>query len=317
MKRVAIVTGAAGFLGSNLTERLLGKGWSVVGVDNLMTGRRENLATFAKNDRFTFLKADVRRKVRLPPADAIFHLACPASPPRYQSFPIETLEVCSLGTSQMLAHAHSCGSRMLFTSTSEIYGNPSVHPQPETYWGNVNSIGVRSCYDEGKRYAEALCMAWSRDKGVDTRIARIFNTYGPRMAPDDGRVVSNFFVQGWKGEDLTVYGTGKQTRSFCFVSDMVDGLLALFFTEGVKGPVNLGNPHEELTVLDIAKRIRELTGMRSRIVHVKRGSDDPERRRPDIAKAKRLLGWEPRVSLEKGLALTSDYFKGIVEEGKG
>jgi nucleoside-diphosphate-sugar epimerase len=309
MRRVAIVTGAAGFLGSHLSEHLLDDGWSVVGVDNFMTGRKENLAQLMGNPRFSFVRADVRRKVRLPPAEGIFHLASPASPPYYQRFPIETLEVNGFGTSQMLSHAHACGARMVFSSTSEVYGDPEVHPQTEDYWGHVNPVGVRSCYDEGKRYGEALCMAWLRARETDVRIARIFNTYGPRMAPDDGRVISNFFVQGWKGEPMTIQGTGMQTRSFCYVSDLVAGLIALFHADRVDGPVNLGNPGEEMTILSIAQQIRTLTGGRSEIVHVERGKDDPERRRPDIRKAKRLLGWAPKVPLDKGLVPTGEYFK--------
>jgi UDP-glucuronate decarboxylase len=308
MRRVAIVTGAAGFLGSHLSERLLSDGWNVVGVDNFMTGRKENLAELAGNPRFTLIKGDLRKKVALPPAEAIFHLASPASPPYYQRFPIETLEVNGFGTAQMLSHACACGSRMVFSSTSEVYGDPEIHPQTEDYWGHVNPIGVRSCYDEGKRYGEALCTAWHSAKGADIRIARIFNTYGPRMAPDDGRVISNFFVQGWKGLPMTIQGTGKQTRSFCYVSDMVAGLIALFHADEVEGPVNLGNPSEEMTILDIAKQIRMLTGERSEIIHIERGKDDPERRRPDIRKAKRLLGWTPRVPLSKGLVPTGEYF---------
>jgi UDP-glucuronate decarboxylase len=313
MRRVAIVTGAAGFLGSHLSERLIQEGWNVVGVDNFMTGRMANLTELAENPKFTLIRGDVRKKVRLPPAEAIFHLASPASPPYYQRYPIETLEVNGFGTEQMLAHATACGARMVFTSTSEVYGDPEVHPQTEDYWGHVNPVGVRSCYDEGKRYGEALCTAWRVARETDVRIARIFNTYGPRMAPDDGRVISNFFVQGWKGEPITIQGTGKQTRSFCYVSDMVSGLMALFLAEEVDGPVNLGNPREEMTILDIAKKIRKLTGGHSKIVFIERGRDDPERRRPDIRKAIRWLDWKPRVPLSKGLVPTGEYFRRAIE----
>jgi UDP-glucuronate decarboxylase len=311
----AIVTGAAGFLGSHLTDRLLAEGWQVLALDNLSSGRLENLTAARGSRNFQFRRADLRRKLRLPSADAIFHLASPASPPRYEADPIGTLEVNAFGTAQVLAHAASCGARVLVSSTSEVYGDPQVHPQPETYWGHVNPIGIRSCYDEGKRFLEALCAAWQRQRNADVRIARIFNTYGPRMAPDDGRVVSNFFVQGWKGLPITVHGTGRQSRSFCYVEDLIEGLLRLYSAPPDTGPVNLGNPRGEATMLQIARRIQRLTGNRSEIVFVERGMDDPERRRPDLRKARRVLGWEPKIPLARGLARTSDYFRALVEKG--
>ncbi|MCI4345941.1 MAG: SDR family oxidoreductase [Thermoplasmata archaeon] len=313
MKPRAIVTGAAGFLGSHLVDRLLTDGWMVLGIDNLSSGRLENLALARERQGFQFRRADLRRKLRLPPATAIFHLASPASPPRYEADPIGTLEVNAFGTAQVLAHAVSCGARVLVSSTSEVYGDPQVHPQPESYWGHVNPIGVRSCYDEGKRFLEALCAAWQRQRGADVRIARIFNTYGPRMAPDDGRVVSNFFVQGWRGAPITVQGTGRQSRSFCYVDDLIEGLVRLYAAPPDTGPVNLGNPRGEATVLQLATRIRRLTGDRSPIVFVPRAADDPERRRPDLRKARRILDWEPKVPLATGLSRTSEYFHRLAD----
>jgi UDP-glucuronate decarboxylase len=309
VKPRAIVTGAAGFLGSHLTDRLLHDRWTVLGIDNLSSGRLENLALARRQPGFRFVRADLRRPLRLPPADAIFHLASPASPPRYEADPIGTLEVNAFGTSQVLAHATKHRARLFVSSTSEVYGDPEVHPQPESYWGHVNPIGIRSCYDEGKRFLEALCMAWHRQQGTEVRIARIFNTYGPRMAPDDGRVISNFFVQGWRGAPITVHGTGRQTRSFCYVDDLIEGILRLYHAPKIEGPVNLGNPRGEATVLEIARRVRRLTGDRSAITFIERGADDPERRRPDLRKARRLLRWEPRVPLSVGLIRTADHFR--------
>ncbi len=305
----ALVSGAAGFLGSHLSEALLRAGWEVIGVDDLSTGRAENLATFREDPRFTFLRRDLTEPATFPPVDFVFHLASPASPPHYQRRPIATLSVNSTGTAQLLAHARESGARFLLASTSEVYGDPEVHPQPESYWGHVNPTGPRSCYDEGKRFAEALTMAWHRERGLDVRIARIFNTYGPRMRPDDGRVMSNFFLQGWKGLPLTIHGTGLQTRSFCYVDDLVRGLMALMEATSVDGPVNLGNPDFEVTVLELAQRIRALTGGRSKLAFVERPTDDPERRRPDIARARTLLHWEPSTPLDEGLRATSEYFR--------
>ncbi len=316
MKPTVIVSGAAGFLGSHLAERLVRDGHRVVGIDNFSSGRRENLRTLRRSPDFTLIRGDLTQPLALPRARAIYHLASPASPPRYLEIPVATLEVNSFGTSQLLAHARRCGARFVLASTSEVYGDPEVHPQPETYWGNVNPIGVRSCYDEGKRFSEALAMAWHRERQADVRIARIFNTYGPRMAPDDGRVVSNFLVAGWKGAPLRIYGTGKQTRSFCFVDDLVEGLRRLGTSESFVGPINLGNPLEEVTVGDLAEKVQKLTGGRSEIVRVEKAEDDPERRRPDISKAKEILGWTPQVPLAQGLASTSEYFRALVAEGR-
>jgi UDP-glucuronate decarboxylase len=301
----AIVAGGAGFLGSHLVGSLLADGWTVIAVDNLSTGKAENLRGYRANSRFELLRRDLRRKVTLPKVDAVFHLASPASPPHYQQDPIGCLEVNAFGTSQLLHHAEACGARFLLASTSEVYGDPEVHPQPETYVGHVNPVGPRACYDEGKRFAEAFVTSWERKTGKGARIARIFNTYGPRMALDDGRVITQFLVQGWKGEPITIHGTGRQTRSFCYVEDLIRGLRRLFDSE-VKGPVNLGNPETEMSILQLAEKVRELTGGRSSITHVPRGEDDPERRRPDIRRAKELLGWEPKVPFAEGLARTSE-----------
>jgi len=288
----------------------------VVGVDNLSTGDERNLAPLRSNPRFRFLRRDLRRPTRLPDCDAVFHLASPASPPRYQEDPIGTLEVNAVGTAHLLAHARAQNARFVITSTSEVYGDPEVHPQPETYWGHVNPIGIRSCYDEGKRFAEALTVAWQRQRGSDVRIARVFNTYGPNMDPADGRAVSNFMVQAWTGTPITVHGNGRQSRSFCYVDDLVRGLLALHDAPRVDGPVNLGNPRGEVTLIDLARRVRRVTGSSSPIVFVKRSTDDPEQRRPDIRRARRLLGWAPTVSLEDGLQRTSAYFQRRLGAGR-
>ncbi len=316
MKETVLISGAAGFLGSHLAERLVAEGNRVIGIDNFSSGRRENLEGLRRSPDFTLIRGDLTQPISLPRAHAIYHLASPASPPRYLKIPVATLEVNAFGTAQLLAHARRCRARFVLASTSEVYGDPEVHPQPETYWGHVNPTGVRSCYDEGKRFAEVLTMAWHRERGVDTRIARIFNTYGPRMAPDDGRVVSNFLVAGWKGEPLRIYGTGKQTRSFCYVDDLIEGLVLLARADTVEGPVNLGNPLEEIPMETLAEKVLELTGGRSTIVYDAKAEDDPERRRPDISKAKDLLGWAPRIRLEHGLAATAEYFRKLVAGGK-
>lgn len=303
-----VISGAAGFIGSHLCDRLLEDGHAVVAVDNLLTGALSNLAPWEKHPKFRFLQRDVCEPLEIePPVDAVLHLASPASPKDYLEHPIETLDVGSLGTRRMLELARRHGARFLLTSTSECYGDPLVHPQPETYWGNVNPVGPRSCYDEAKRFAEALTMAYRRVHGLPATIARVFNTYGPRMKLDDGRVVPTFLDQALRGVPLTVYGDGSQTRSFCYVSDMVEGLLRLLFS-GEPGPVNLGNP-AELTVLEFARRILELTGSKSPIEFLPLPEDDPKRRRPDITKAQRVLNWAPRVPLEEGLRRTIAWFR--------
>ncbi len=303
-----VVTGAAGFIGSHLCDRLLAEGHEVLGVDNLLTGSRENIAHLEGHPRFRFMLHDVCEPLEVAgPVHGVLHLASPASPKDYLRHPIQTLDVGSIGTRRMLELARGHGARFLLSSTSECYGDPLVHPQTETYWGNVNPVGPRSCYDEAKRFAEALTMAYRRVYGLRTSIARIFNTYGPRMKLDDGRVVPTFLDQALRGVPLTVYGDGSQTRSFCYVSDMVEGLWRLLWSDE-PGPVNLGNP-VELTVLEFAQRIIELTGSSSRIEFRPLPEDDPRRRRPDISKARRVLGWEPRVSLEEGLRETIAWFR--------
>ena len=303
-----LVSGAAGFIGSHLCDRLLAEGHGVTGLDNLITGARRNLAHLEKHPKFRFLEFDVTRPIDVAGRfDHVWHLASLASPKEYLAHPIETLESGSTATRNMLEIARRDGSRFLITSTSECYGDPLEHPQVETYWGNVNPVGLRSCYDESKRYAEAMTMAYHRTHGVPTNIARIFNTYGPRMALKDGRVVPAFLDQALQGQPLTIFGDGTQTRSFCYVLDMVDGLVRLASSEE-RYPVNLGNP-AELTILEFAERIRELMGSNLPIVYEPLPSDDPKKRRPDIAKAKRVLGWEPKVSLADGLRETVAYFK--------
>lgn len=303
-----VLSGAAGFIGSHLCERLLADGHEVIGVDNLVTGAERNLAHLSGHSRFFFALHDVTRQFAIDGAvDAVLHLASLASPKDYLAHPIETLESGSAGTRAMLDLAREKSARFLLTSTSECYGDPHVHPQPETYWGNVNPVGPRSCYDESKRYAEALTMAYHRVHGVRTTIARIFNTYGPRMRLDDGRVVPALIDQALRGEPLTVFGDGSQTRSFCYVSDMVEGLCRLLMSEE-RYPVNLGNPRE-MTILEFARTIQRLTGSASAIVHQPLPEDDPKQRQPDISKARNILGWEPKVMLEEGLRLTIASFQ--------
>ena len=307
-----IMSGAAGFIGSHLCDRLLAEGHSVLGVDNLMTGSRRNLEHLRDNANFQLQECDVSRGLEAQgPFDGVLHLASLASPKDYFKHPIETLEVGSAGTQNLLETALRHGARFLLTSTSECYGDPLVHPQVETYWGNVNPIGPRSCYDESKRYAEALTMAYHRVHGLRTNIARIFNTYGPRMQLDDGRVVPTFLDQALRGEPITIYGDGTQTRSFCYVRDLVDGLYRLIFSDE-HHPVNLGNP-QELTILEFANRIRHVTGTVAPFVFEPLPEDDPKKRRPDIAKAKRVLGWEPKITLEEGLRETVAYFQQRIE----
>ena len=303
-----LVTGAAGFLGSHLTDRLLAEGHSVVGMDNFLTGHPDNIAHLIGNPRFQFIQHDVTNFVYVDGVlDGVFHFASPASPIDYLEKPIQTLKVGSLGTHKTLGLAKAKQARFLLASTSEVYGDPKIHPQPESYWGHVNPIGPRGVYDEAKRFAEAMTMAYHRYHGVETRIVRIFNTYGPRMRPNDGRVVSNFIVQALRGEPLTIYGDGSQTRSFCFVSDLVDGIYRLF-QRGQSDPVNIGNPGE-FTVRQLAERVIELTGSSSPIVVRPLPEDDPKVRKPDIARARERLGWEPKVQLDEGLRRTIEYFK--------
>jgi len=305
-----VVSGAAGFIVSHLCERLLADGHSVLGLDNLITGSRRNLAHLANQSRFRFMEHDVTQPLELAGRfDHVWHLASLASPKEYLAHPIETLESGSTGTRKMLEIARRDGARFLVTSTSECYGDPLEHPQVETYWGNVNPVGMRSCYDESKRYAEAITMAYHRFHSVRTNIARIFNTYGPRMALKDGRVVPAFLDQALQGQPLTIFGDGTQTRSFCFVSDMVDGLVRLASSDE-RLPVNLGNP-VELTILEFAERIRELMGSKFPIVFERLPEDDPQKRRPDITKAKKILGWEPKVALADGLRETVEYFRAL------
>ena len=310
------VAGGAGFIGSHLCERLLQEGFHVICIDNFLTSNHKNISHLTSSEHFQIVEADVTQPLPegLPKPDFVFHLASPASPnmksPRsYMAFPIETLLVNSQGTHNLLELAREAGARILFASTSEIYGDPDLSPQPEDYNGNVSSIGPRSVYDEAKRFGEAIMMGYFRKYHTDARIVRIFNTYGPQMQHDDGRVVSNFIVQALQGHSLTVYGEGQQTRSFCYVSDMVDGLYKFMFGEGLAGQViNIGNP-DEYTILEFAKRIKEIMGSSSEIIFEELPEDDPKQRQPDIKKAKELLGWQPTVTLEEGLAKTIEYFK--------
>jgi dTDP-glucose 4,6-dehydratase len=302
-----LVTGAAGFLGSHLVDRLLGEGHEVVGVDNFSTGRRENLAHLQGNPRFRLEERDICEPFDPGPVDYIYEFASPASPPEYLRLPIETLRVGSVGVENMLRVAARHGAGFLHASTSECYGDPLVHPQPETYWGNVNPVGPRSVYDEAKRFAEAMTMAYHRARGVDTHLVRIFNTYGPRLHPQDGRVISNFMVQALRGEALTIYGDGRQTRSFCYVDDLIEGIMRLSRSQEHM-PVNIGNPGE-FTILECAQTVLEVTGSRSDLRFEPLPQDDPTRRRPDIDKARTLLGWEPRITLREGLARCLDYFR--------
>ena len=304
----ALVTGGAGFLGSHLCDLLLEKGYLVTAMDNLITGSTDNIVHHLGDPNFQFVKYDVTEYLYLKDrTDFIFHFASPASPIDYLQYPIQTLKVGSLGTHKTLGLAHADGATFLIASTSEVYGDPLVHPQTEDYWGNVNPVGPRGVYDEAKRFAEAMTMAYHTAHGVDTKIVRIFNTYGPRMRLNDGRVVPTLISQALKGEPLTIYGDGSQTRSFCYVSDLVDGIYRLSMSEEHE-PVNIGNP-EEYTILQFAEIILKLSGSKSEIVHCELPKDDPKRRKPDITKAKRLLGWQPKVDLEEGLTCTIEWFK--------
>jgi UDP-glucuronate decarboxylase len=304
-----LVTGGAGFLGSHLCDKLLSLGHSVLAVDNFYTGNQSNIAHLRVNSNFEFMRHDVTFPLYVE-VDGIFNLACPASPVHYQRNPVQTFKTSVHGAINMLGLAKRTGARFFQASTSEIYGDPIVSPQPEEYWGNVNPIGVRSCYDEGKRAAETLTFDYHRQYGLDIRVARIFNTYGPRMAVDDGRVVSNFIVQALKGEPLTVYGDGTQTRSFCYVDDLIDGMVKLFFIEGVENPINLGNP-DPINILGLAETIKDLTKSNSSIILKSLPSDDPKQREPDISKAKNLLKWIPGIDRTQGLKNTISYFSSL------
>jgi UDP-glucuronate decarboxylase len=312
--KTILVTGGAGFLGSHLCTELVAKGNRVIALDNFHTGMASNVAHLAKSNLFSLVEHDVTTPFGedVPRADEIYNLACPASPPHYQEDPVKTALVCSLGAMHVLQRAERDGSRVFHASTSEIYGDPEVHPQQEDYHGNVNTVGPRSCYDEGKRFAETLFTDWGKHRGVTVRMVRIFNTYGPRMQPDDGRVVSNFIVQALLGNDITIYGDGSQTRSFCFVSDMIDGFQRLMAAESVPGPINIGNP-VETTVGELAHKIVQMTGSRSKVTFEPLPIDDPRRRRPDITRARDILGWEPKVTLEAGLARTIEHFAKAVD----
>jgi len=310
-----LVTGGAGFIGSHLCDRFLQEGHEVICLDNLITGSTDNIAHLAGHPRFSFVKHDVTHYIFVEgKIDAILHFASPASPVDYLQFPIQTLKVGSLGTHKALGLAKEKKAKFLLASTSEVYGNPLVHPQREDYWGNVNPIGPRGVYDEAKRFAEAMAMAYHRYHGVDTRIARIFNTYGPRMRLNDGRVVPNFIHQALRGEDLTIYGDGFQTRSFCYIEDLVEGIIRLLFSREIE-PINLGNPGE-YSILDFAQVILQATGSQSRIVYRPLPTDDPRVRKPDISRARTVLGWNPKVELKEGIGKTIPYFQRKLEEKK-
>jgi len=310
MRPRALVTGGAGFLGSHLCDALLAQGYSVVAVDNLLTGRISNIEHLRREGHFEFLQLDINRQFDCGEVNYVFHFASPASPVDYMVHGIETLKVGSLGTLHALEIAQKYHAKYLVSSTSECYGDPLEHPQKETYWGNVNSIGPRSVYDEAKRFTEALTMAFQRYHAVDTRIVRIFNTYGPRMQLNDGRVIPNFMKQAFRGDDVTVYGDGSQTRSFCYVSDEIEGILRLA-EANEHFPVNIGNP-DEFTILECARRVIDITGSKSHIRYDKLPQDDPKQRRPDITKARTLLGWEPKIDLDTGLRMSLDYFREAV-----
>lgn len=307
-----LIAGGAGFLGSHLCDRYIGRGWEVLCVDNFHTGNKANVRHLMSHPNFELVRHDIVEPY-LAEVDLILNFACPASPVHYQSNPIKTMKTSVLGTMNLLGLAKRVGARLTHASTSEVYGDPIQHPQTEAYWGNVNPIGVRSCYDEGKRAAETLCYDYNRMHGVDVRLVRIFNTYGPRMAPDDGRVVSNFIVQALQGDDITIYGDGSQTRSFCYCDDLLDGIIALTDQDETLGPINIGNANE-FTVAELAERVIRLTGSRSRIVRKPLPSDDPKVRRPDLTLAQKHLNYKPRIELEEGLKKTIDYFRTVLAQ---
>ena len=308
-KRNIMITGGAGFIGSHLCGRLLREGHEVICLDNFFTGSKQNIYKYLNNKNFELVRHDITKEY-FAEVDYIYNLACPASPPHYQYNAIKTIKTSILGTMNMLGLAKRCKARILQASTSEIYGDPKIHPQTEDYWGNVNPIGIRSCYDEGKRCAETLMMDYHRQNNVDIRIIRIFNTYGPNMAPNDGRVVSNFILQALKNEDITIYGDGSQTRSFCYVDDLVDGMIKMMESSFI-GPINLGNPSER-KIIDFAKLIIKLTRSKSKIVYKPLPADDPTQRKPDIKLAKEKLDWEPKIDIKEGLIKTIEYFKEFI-----
>lgn len=301
-----LITGGAGFLGSHLSKRLLKEGHEVICMDNFFTGRKRNILDLVENSNFEMMRHDVTDPFKVE-CDQIYNLACPASPVHYQYNAIKTIKTSVMGAINCLGLAKRVNARVFQASTSEVYGDPSVHPQPEAYWGNVNPIGIRSCYDEGKRCAETLFMDYRRQNGVDVRIARIFNTYGPNMCPDDGRVVSNFIVQALQGHDITVYGEGEQTRSFCYCDDLIEGFIRMMNQDETIGPMNIGNPRE-FTILELAEKVINLTGSQSKIIYEALPSDDPKQRQPDITQARQFLDWEPKYSLDEGLKPTIAYF---------
>ncbi|MEC8333538.1 MAG: UDP-glucuronic acid decarboxylase family protein [Verrucomicrobiota bacterium] len=309
-----LITGGAGFLGCHLSKRLLNEGHQVICMDNFFTGYKRNILSLMENSNFEIIRHDVTDPYKVE-VDQIYNLACPASPIHYQYNPIKTIKTSVLGAINCLGLAKRINARVLQASTSEVYGDPSVHPQPEGYWGNVNPIGNRSCYDEGKRCAETLFMDYHRQNAVDIRIVRIFNTYGPYMCQHDGRVISNFIVQALQGNDITVYGDGQQTRSFCYCDDLIEGFIRLMNQDAIKGPVNIGNP-EEFTILELAKKVIDMTGSSSKIINEPIPADDPRQRQPDITQAMEILGWEPKVPLDQGLKPTIEYFDQLLAIGK-
>lgn len=309
-----LVTGGSGFLGSHLCDRLIARGDEVICLDNFFTGRKENIAHLIGHPRFELIRHDIVEPILLE-VDQIYNLACPASPKAYQYNPIKTIKTSTVGMVNVLGLAKRCRARILQASTSEVYGDPNVHPQREDYWGHVNPIGPRSCYDEGKRVAETLCMNYHIENKVDVRIIRIFNTYGPRMDPNDGRVISNFIMQALQGEPITVFGDGRQTRSFCYVEDLIEGMLRMMDQDTEVGPVNIGNP-DEFTMLELAQEVLTAIGSKSVLKFEPLPGDDPKQRCPDISKAKRILGWSPKYKLKEGLVKTIEYYRGVVEAAK-